>query len=341
MSEKGKPAYINEENCLKCGICFLICPQINILDNEIQEQFGWKPPIGTYKRIVSARSTNPEILENCTDGGVVTSILQCLLERKMIDGAIVSKKTGPFGREPIIATTYEEILESAGTRFIGSSQVEELGNFTTYSPTMQALRNLKNMDLLKIAVVGTPCQIHTIRKMQHLGVVPSHVVKYTIGLFCMENFSFDKEDQQKVEERLGIKIDEIEKLNLREDFIVTLKSGEVKHVPLSEIEDVARPACFACTDFTNDFADISVGGVGSPENFTTTIVRTKEGEEIYSEARRFKYIEELKTCADEELIEKYKSLDCLEKINKLAEHKRKRGQETLEKLRTRRFELVE
>ena len=157
----------------------------------------------------------------------------------------------------------------------------------------------------------------------------------------MENFSFDKEDQQKVEERLGIKIDEIEKLNLREDFIVTLKSGEVKHVPLSEIEDVARPACFACTDFTNDFADISVGGVGSPENFTTTIVRTKEGEEIYSEARRFKYIEELKTCADEELIEKYKSLDCLEKINKLAEHKRKRGQETLEKLRTRRFELVE
>ncbi len=341
MGKNGRPAYINEENCLNCGICFLICPQINILDSEIQEQFNWKPPIGSYKKLKSSRSTNPEVLQNCSDGGVVTSILHCLLKRKMIDGAIVSKKTGPFGRQPMIATTYDEILSGAGTRFIGSSQVEELGNFTTYSPTMQGLRNLKSMDLLKIAVVGTPCQIHTIRKMQHLGVVPSHIVKYTIGLFCMENFSFSLDDKENVENKLGIKIDNIEKLNLKEDFIVTLKSGEVKHIPLSDIEDVARPACFACTDFANDFADISVGGLGSPEGYTTTIIRTKDGEEIYSESKRYNFIEELNVNSYDKSNDQNTSSNRLAKILEFANRKFKRGTKTLEKLRAKRQGLVD
>jgi coenzyme F420 hydrogenase subunit beta len=340
MGKNGRPIYIDEENCLKCGICFLICPQINILDNEIQEQFEWKLPIGHYKKIVAAKTRNEEVMENCTDGGVVTSILHCLLERNLIDGAIVSQKTGPFGRKPMIATSYDEVLSSAGTRFIGSSQVEELGNFTTYSPTMEALRKLKNMDLLRIAVVGTPCQIHSIRKMQHLGVVPSHVIKYTIGLFCYENFSFDIQDKEKIESRLGIRIDDIEKINIREDFIITLKSGEVKHIPLDEIDDVVRPACFACTDFANDFADISVGGLGSPDGYTTTVIRTEDGMEIYSEAKRHSYIEELLTCADEELKNKYSSNDCLQKIIQYSERKRRRGLEILEKLKVKPFNIT-
>jgi coenzyme F420 hydrogenase subunit beta len=339
MGKDGHPTYINEENCLKCGICFLICPQINILDKEIQEQYEWELPIGHYKRIVAAKTKDEEVRRNCTDGGVVTSILHCLLERKMIDGAIVSQKTGPFGRKPIIATTYEDILSSAGTRFIGTSEIEELGNFTTYSPTMEALRNLKNMDLLKIAVVGTPCQIHTIRKMQQLGVVPSHVVKYTIGLFCYENFSFDINDKDRIEKRLGVKIDDIDKINIREEFIITLKSGDVKHFPLSEIDDVARPACFACTDFANDFADISVGGLGSPDGYTTTVIRTDEGKEIYSEAKRNGYIEEFMTCADEEQKSEYSSNECLQKIIQYSERKRKRGLETLDRLKVKPLEI--
>jgi len=337
MGDDGKPHYLNEENCLKCGICFLICPQINVLDEDIKEEFKWKPPIGNYHRITSARSTNKDVLENCSDGGVVTSILHYLLERKLIDGAIVSQKTGPFGRKPILASTYEEILSAAGSRFIGTSQVEELGNYTTYSPTMYELRDIKNLDLLRIAVVGTPCQIHTIRKMQNLGVTPAHVVEYTIGLFCMENFSFDRTEKEFIENKLGFKMEDIKKINIREDFIVTLKSNDVIYIPLKEIDRLARPACFACSDYTNDFADISVGGLGSPEGYTTVITRTDAGKTMYNEAKRNNYIEDIKRDhRDYTRVSKER----LEKLQYFAELKRERGLMTLGKLKIKELEFV-
>ncbi len=344
MGPDGKPHYINEENCLQCGICFLICPQINILDEDIQAQFNWEPPMGTYKHVVSAKTTSSEIMKACSDGGVVTSLLVYLLEHRLIDGAIVSISEGPFGRKPIVATTKEKIISAAGSRFIGKSNIEELGNFTTYSQTMFALRDIKNLDMLKIAVVGTPCQIHTIRKMQYLGVMPAHVVKYVIGLFCLENFSFSVDKLPEVEDTLGVKINDIKKINLKEDFVITTKNDEVKHIPLSKLEKVARPACFACTDYANDFADISVGGIGSPEGYSTTIIRNEVGQKIYSNALRYGFIEELDIGEKLDLGSGLKRTEngvCLSSkarkdlILKYATMKRQRGLNTLEKLRTK------
>jgi coenzyme F420 hydrogenase subunit beta len=325
MSSEGKPHYIDEESCLQCGICFLICPQINTLDEDIKAQFNWEPPIGPYKHMVCAKTTDSEVGKVCSDGGVVTSILLYLLEHKLIDGAIVSVSEGPFGRKPIVATTKEKIISAAGSRFIGKSNIEELGNFTTYSQTMFALRDIKNLDMLKIAVVGTPCQIHTIRKMQYLGVMPAHVVKYVIGLFCLENFSFSADKLDEVEKTLGVKISDVKKINLKEDFIITTKDGETKHIPLSELEKVARPACFACTDYANDFADISVGGIGSPEGYSTAIIRNEIGQRIYSRA--------LGVCLSQKARK--------DMVLKYARKKRQRGLETLAKLRVKETILDE
>lgn len=330
FGEDGKPKYIDENNCLECGICYLICPQIDTLDEDIKNKFEWNAPIGQFKRIVSARSKNPEILDRATDGGAVTSILHCLLDKKMIDGAIVSRKTAQFSREPMIASSFEEILSAAGSRFTGISGVEELSRFSTYSPTMFAVKEVKNMDLIKIAVVGTPCQIHTLRKMQSLNVVPSHVVKFVLGLFCSENFSFDVSKRRNVEKVLDTNLDDIEKLNIRENFIIRLKNGETKHIPLEKMEDFVRSACLACSDFANDFADLSFGGLGSPEGWTTVLIRTNVGEAIYQEAIRYGYIEELE---DGEVGTHVDSATRLVKLKEFAERKRNRGLYTLNKLR--------
>jgi coenzyme F420 hydrogenase subunit beta len=341
MSSNGKPQYLNETNCLQCGICFLICPQINLLDEEIQSLFDWEPPMGAFKHIASAKTTDQEIMKKCSDGGIVTSILVYLLENRLIDGAIVSVSDGPFGRKPIVATSKDMIVSAAGSRFIGKSNIEELGNFTTYSQTMFALRDIKNLDMMKIAVVGTPCQIHTIRKMQYLGVMPAHVVKYVIGLFCLENFSFSIDKLAEVEDTIGMKLDDIKKINLKEDFMITTKNDTVKHVPLSELERVARPACFACTDYANDFADISVGGIGSPEGYSTVIIRNETGQKIFSNALRKNYIKELNLGVDldqGEGLASYSEGICLspkarkDLILKYARMKRQRGLKTLEKL---------
>jgi coenzyme F420 hydrogenase subunit beta len=50
----------------------------------------------------------------------------------------------------------------------------------------------------------------------------------------------------------------------------------------------------ACPDFANDFADISVGGLGSPDGYTTTVVRTGIGQKIYNGAKQDGLIKELR-----------------------------------------------
>lgn len=293
VGEGDLPRFADEEKCLKCGICYMICPVTRDLNAEVRSRFKWSPPIGLRRRITSARATEEAVLDLATDGGVVTSLLLFMLEQQLIDGAIVSRKSAAFSREPLIATTREEIIDAAGSHFGGSSHLEELGDqYTTYSPTVSSVKSLGSGNLHRVAMVGTPCQIKTIRKMQCLGILPAHIIKYTIGLFCMENFSFDAQARKGLEDRLNFDFGDIAKLNIKEDLIISLRDGATFHVPFDEIDDLARPACLACTEFANDYADLSAGGLGSPDGYTTILVRTGEGNRIYERALREGYIQE-------------------------------------------------
>jgi len=39
------PVFADEEKCLKCGICYMICPNIHDLDEELKKKTRWEPPI--------------------------------------------------------------------------------------------------------------------------------------------------------------------------------------------------------------------------------------------------------------------------------------------------------
>lgn len=287
------PTYSDESKCIKCGICYLICPQTTTLNQDLKEQFGWVAPIGNIQEITSARTTDSNIARVCTDGGVVTSLLTYLLEQKQIEGAIVSKKIDPINRKAGIAFSREEIISAAGSGYIGASHLEELGGqFTTYSPILREVKELTSRRLQNIAVVGTPCQITTIRKMQCLGILPAHLIKYTIGLFCIENFLFTDSAQADLEHRYDLKFSQIQKINIKDTFIVSLPD-RIIHIPLEDIETIARPACLVCRDFSNEYADVSVGGLGSPDGYTTSITRSLKGEQLFSRALDGGYIEEI------------------------------------------------
>ncbi|MBA7649954.1 hypothetical protein ES703_57753 [subsurface metagenome] len=55
---------------------------------------------------------------------------------------------------------------------------------------------------------------------------------------------------------------------------------KIIHIPFESIKDYMRQPCLACNDFTNIYADISFGGLGSMDKFTTVITRTKKGIDI-------------------------------------------------------------
>ncbi|MHA1489879.1 MAG: Coenzyme F420 hydrogenase/dehydrogenase, beta subunit C-terminal domain [Promethearchaeota archaeon] len=291
MSESGPPRYYNKDNCLHCGICYLICPQTQVLNKELNERFNYKVSIGNWGKITSSQATSEEIRKKATDGGVITAILCYLLDHNLINGAIVSKREGPFNRIPFFATTKEELLEAAGSHFDLSQGVVTLENYNTFIPTITTLKKVVNLDMMNIAVVGTPCQMHSIRKMQELSILPAHIIKYVLGLFCNLNFSFTDEARKKLEERFNFSFNDLEKINIKENLVLKLKNQTI-HIDFEDLKEITRSACLSCRDFSNVYADISFGGLGSQEGYTTSVIRTKVGEEIYNNALKEDYIQE-------------------------------------------------
>jgi coenzyme F420 hydrogenase subunit beta len=289
------PEYINEDQCLECGICYYICPQTHISDKDLNREYNFSDfssmPLGSVEKIYSCQATDPEFLENGTDGGVVNSIINYMIEKKLIDGSIVSKIDAPFSRQAMFADNKEDLIKASGTKLDISSHLNEIQKFCTYTRSIPKLNQYK---FKKLAVVGTPCQIYTIRSMQSLGVTPSENIEICLGLFCYENFLFDRTQVRKFEKDFNIKLEDIKKINIKEDVILRLKSkgtGEkIIHIPFSHLADYMRNACRACKDLTNIYSDISFGGLGSPEKYTTVIPRTEKGKQLFNKIRDEKII---------------------------------------------------
>ena len=276
-----KPNLVKE--CEICGICARVCPQYewswpvaekSVFGRErrVEEEFG------VYRRLVLAKSKNNDVLKVCQDGGVATALLLFALENELIDCAAVSgiSREKPFYPVPKLAVTCEEVLECAGTRY-------------SYSPNILALARGAKQKKANMAFVGTPCQIRAIRKMQMFGLTkytaPS---KFLIGLLCSECFTYEGLMKKHIHETLGINLNNVRKINIKGKMLVTTKSG-VKTISLAEVKQYARKNCKFCDDFSSELADISTGGLGL-DGWTFTIIRTKKGEELFSQAERAEVI---------------------------------------------------
>jgi len=332
LSEEGLPCYADQDKCLRCGICYLICPMTRDMDAEVRRRLEWRPPIGLYQTITSVRARDDAIQQADSVDGVATALLLYMLENYLIQGAIVSRKPTAFSREPVVATTREELVSTRvvattgnGSHATGVSHLEELTDeYTTYSPALLAVKDLLRPHLSCVGLVGTPCQVRTVRKMQCLGVAPANAVGYTIGLFCMESLAFGPPGRKKLEDRLHIDLEDVDKLNFKEDLGITLSDGETVHVPFEETREVTRPACLACTEFANDYADIAIGELGSPYGYATTLIRTKKGSQVYSGALRQGYIEEREFADPAEL--RAERTKMLARVVACAQRKRERGE---------------
>jgi coenzyme F420 hydrogenase subunit beta len=325
------PEYINKEACLDCGICYILCPQTHILDDDLNKTYQFTDftsmPYGFAEEIYSCQTTDEEFLKYGTDGGVVNTLLNFLLENKIIDGAIVSKAEGPFSREAMFAETKDDLIKASGTNLNISPHLDEIQRFNTYT---QSIPQLNHYKFKKLAIVGTPCQIYTIRCMQNLGVTPSEHVEITFGLFCYHNFLFEKSQIVKFEEEFKIKFEDIIKINIKEDLILKLKGEKEKekiiHIPFNKLVNYIRPACHSCTDFTNVYSDISFGGLGSPDKFTTVLPRTEKGKQLFNKVLEKNIIKSLKL--DESKRRSIKNL-----IVKFSESKMERKDEFMKNLK--------
>ncbi|MBS3815309.1 MAG: Coenzyme F420 hydrogenase/dehydrogenase, beta subunit C-terminal domain [Hadesarchaea archaeon] len=282
--EEGSPALKGQ--CTACGLCYAQCPQI-VTDEEIQTRiFGSEPrdSVGHYEKAYSAQARSSDIKVKAQDGGVVTALLSALLETGFIDGAIVMGiGDEPWKPEPRIITSQKELLECAGTKY-------------SSAPTLTKLREtIDYYSLEELVLVGTPCQIKAYRQMSTgEKSVPriTSSIKLTIGLFCMESFSYEGFFKKVIEDQLDLSLSEIAKFDVQRGNFVIYREGKPKReLGIDGLAQFSFTSCRICSDFTSELADISIGSVGTPSGYSTVLLRTEIGEQAFNQALRVDRLE--------------------------------------------------
>ena len=250
--------------------------------------------IGIVKEIVAGKTTIKG-----QDGGIVTSMLTAGMEKGLFERAIVVHRQDGFRAQAIVAENEDDIIKARGSKY-------------QFSPTVERLVEvIIEGGKKRIAIVALPCGIYGIRRIQRF--YPD-VELYTIGLFCFENFYYELL-RPIVSEILEVDLGRADKIEVKRGKFVVHIEGASKACEVKELESAVRGSCLFCTDFTARLADISVGSVGSPDGYSTVIIRSKKGEELFGLLKDL-----ARTNIDRE------------EIVELARLKKKRGMEELEKL---------
>lgn len=275
--EPGPDAPVLKEECsldkdgvLKCstnGTCYEICPMtetdIEGLEKLFLDSNGTNDTfLGVYTTLIAGKTA----IEG-QDGGIVTSLLVAGMEKELFDCAIVAEPRDGYNAAPEIAEDVETVLSAKGTKYVSCPMVAKLG---------EAVKGGKR----RIGIVGTPCEIRGVRKIQSVLLKEVPQIEITaIGLFCFESFYRDR-FASKLKELVGIDLSSASKIQIAKGECVVTVKGEKHKTKITNLEETERVSCHYCDDLTARFADISVGSVGSAEGYSTVIVRSEKGKRL-------------------------------------------------------------
>ncbi|HYA45662.1 MAG TPA: Coenzyme F420 hydrogenase/dehydrogenase, beta subunit C-terminal domain [Acidimicrobiales bacterium] len=261
-----------------CTSCTRACPRFRQWETEADSYLFGRPRLpteqsGVASRAMLARAADPELVERGQDGGVVSAILIWCLEQDRIDAALVCLLEGDgsgWRAVPGVARTRAEVLACAGSRY-------------TYSANTLAYAQAVAGGAERIALVGMGCQASApvVMKARKAGKVGRRLA-LSIGLMCSKTFD-DAIFEEFFEARYGIPRKEIARINIKGAFQIWCRDGSYHELPLKEGHAWTREGCKSCPDFAAEHADISTGGIGEYSDWTLTVVRSEQGQEIVEE----------------------------------------------------------
>jgi len=254
---------------------------------------------GIARRALVSFATDDKLRFEGTSGGFVTQILLYMLDKRLIDGALVlgSSDNEGWQEKPFIARTRDELKRAVKSKYIAT-------------PFLRPLREMEEIEG-NYAVVALPCYIHGLRKYQRVSKALRERIKLVIGLYC--NVVFEPYLFDDVCEFSGFRKEDVVDFHFRHGewpggVYATMRNGDKRKIlKLEEMKDefntlkllYAAPRCNMCVDFSAEYADIAVGDpwLRGPDGKylfedgrTTVLTRTDSGDSIVQRAAAEHYI---------------------------------------------------
>jgi len=261
----GEPMPALKGECKPCGICSAVCPgaEVPLLDLE-KHVFGRQrkneeSKMGIFSSCLKGYASDPEIRSKGASGGVVTGLLDFALKKDIIDCAVV------VGFDPhcvwrpmgMLATSREEIIKGAQSKY-------------SVAPVNAVIQEAVKKGYKKIGLIGLPCHVHALRKIQLLNQ-PANIaskIKLVLGLQCAAEMYFEA-TRHILGEWCGIyDLDSLVSLEYRGGdwpghMIVKTRDGQTQVVDRHQyVYHLAMPSykrdrCEMCIDWAAELADVA------------------------------------------------------------------------------------
>jgi coenzyme F420 hydrogenase subunit beta len=288
--------------CAGCDApCLTACPGRYVdFPGLNQALFGGPPEdylLGHAEEIAVGYSTDDAIRAAAASGGVITGMLKHLLESGSIDGVacLIDDPAQPLQPRPVICTDWETLQQSQQSKY-------------SLTPVNTILSEIASFDG-RIAYVGLPDQVQSIRKLQQAGDPTALKIQLVIGSFCgaVNHFSSVREFLRKQ----GIDdLGQVARIEYRAGhwpgkMRITLTDGrqlelEKFYANYMNLFYVVKRSLY-CIDLSNELADISAGDAWAPryedrhEGFSIIIGRTGTGRAALAQCQQAGAIELLPT----------------------------------------------
>ncbi len=250
-----------------------------------RDLFGKHPQnwlIGCYQRLFVGYSLVPEIRRRGASGGVITQTLIYLLEKGLVDGAVVlcQGRPKPWRAEPIIAQSVKEVRAASQSVYVPA-------------PVNTILADMETFDG-RLAYVGLPDQVAALRQLQKLGHRGASKVDYVLGPYVGTSMYFGAVESYLRSNGID-DLNEIIELRYREGewpgyLQIRTRSGLVlrarKFYYNYLIPFYITQSSLLAVDFTNELTDVSVGDAWHPRyekqggGFSVVVARSKKGESL-------------------------------------------------------------
>lgn len=302
MSNRLKTEVWELNNCTGCGLCVAACSkQVLFWDGEehpiLQKRIKnigysrsyldscsfcqkfceevcprlerWMPIEAHH--ILAARARGP--VKSGAPNDIIRAILAAGRSAGLIDG-VVMLDLNPWNMEPKarIADSVEEIVDNLGPQYL-------------WAPVFAMLNEaIFDRRMENLAIVGPPCTAQAIRKLrtssnQRLSPYQDSI-RLSISTFCTGIYKPELIEEVIVQQ-MGLNLEQIKRLEVSPDrqwLQVVLWDNSQRFISRQTAEQYTRSGCGTCDDYLGESADLAIGKLGAPDDFSTVIIRSRIGD---------------------------------------------------------------